>query len=924
MGAADAQNRPSNHSSIIGDLDQTIVAAYGAETFDKALDVVVRQARILIGAHQAALSYIPGGHFKTAVHAVSLSDKYAEYQSYDVMPTGEGIWGIVAEKKFCFCMTHDELTSHPAWKNFSQLKDRRGLEHPPMRGWLAVPILSRRGEFVGVLQASDKFEGDFNQGDLEQLQHLALLLSPILELQSVQQKLERRTAQLNEQQSSVVALADDANSARLRAEAAEEKLAQTVLELKIANDALERNNRDLKTRYEALEQESAIRRHAQDSLLDSEKRFRTMSEMLPAMVAIFQGTGHSYANAAYEQVTGYSSQELKQLSFLSYIHPDFQDMVKERSLARQRGEDVPDRYEIRIVTKQGEERWIEFAAASIEHDGRPGVLGTGIDITQRKRLESRLLEAKEAAETANRAKSDFLANMSHEIRTPMNAIIGMTDLVLDTKLDETQAEYLNIVRDSGESLLTLLNDILDFSKIEAGKLSLSPTVFALRDSLGDTARSLALRAHRKNLELACRIDPEVPDFLMGDIGRLRQVIVNLVGNAIKFTEEGEVVLEVTCLSQSNQNVTLAVSVRDTGIGIPIDKQQSIFGKFEQADASTTRKYGGTGLGLAISQRLVGLMGGEITVESQPGQGSTFRFTVNLTTADQPSPVRSGQPAQIEGTRVLVVDDNATNRLILNEILKNWGMDPIAVSNVDDALSTLRSACKTNDRIPVVISDVHMPDRDGFELAEEIRHDAQLAETIIIMLTSGDRSEDLARCQNLSVEAHILKPVKQSELFNILIRELGVSTPSDGDRADNLPEQAEAMQPLQILLAEDSLPNQKLAIGVLRKWGHTIDVASNGAEAVEAWATQKYDLILMDIQMPEMDGLQATREIRQREASSSQRIPIIAMTAHAMKGDREECLASGMDGYIAKPVRKQDLFEAIQSLEASHRDGNNSK
>ncbi|MCA9112484.1 MAG: PAS domain S-box protein, partial [Planctomycetaceae bacterium] len=396
----------STRSSIVRDLDQTIADTYAAESLEQALEVFVHQARLVIGAHQAALSYIPEGKFRDAIHAISLSEKYDKYKSYDVMPTGEGIWTLVASEKRSFCMTHEELTRNPAWRGFGGLKDARGLEHPPMRGWLAVPILSHNQEFFGVLQASDKYEGEFDEHDLIQLQHLALLLSPIFELQSVHQKLKLRTAQLNEQQNSVVLLADNANDAKLRAEAAEAKLAKTVQELKIANEALEHKNRDLRNRYEALEQESAIRRHAQQSLLESERRFRTMAETLPAMVAIFQGTGHSYVNPACEQMTGYSQAELANLSFLTYVHPDFRELVKERSLARQRGEDVPDRYEIRIVTKQGEDRWLDFAAASIDYDGRPGVLGTSIDITQRKKLEESLREAKEAAESASKAKSD--------------------------------------------------------------------------------------------------------------------------------------------------------------------------------------------------------------------------------------------------------------------------------------------------------------------------------------------------------------------------------------------------------------------------------------------------------------------------------------------------------------------------------------
>ncbi|MCA9111147.1 MAG: response regulator, partial [Planctomycetaceae bacterium] len=448
------------------------------------------------------------------------------------------------------------------------------------------------------------------------------------------------------------------------------------------------------------------------------------------------------------------------------------------------------------------------------------------------------------------------------------------------------------------------------SKIEAGKMTLSPSVFALRDSLGDTARSLALRAHRKDLELAYRIDPDVPDFLNGDIGRLRQIIINLVGNAIKFTEQGEVVMEVTSRPLNTEKLQLDVSVRDTGIGIPADKQQIIFGQFEQADTSTTRKYGGTGLGLAISQRLVELMGGEIALDSEVGRGSTFRFTVNLELADAPAEPFPARPAQIQGTKVLVVDDNSTNRLILCEILKNWGMKPTPVNSAADAEELLRSAKALKKPFRVVISDVNMPNSDGFDLARSIRFDEQLSDTIIIMLTSGDRSEDLRRCEELQTDAHLFKPVKQSELFDVLVRLLGIISTDDDDGSDSGTAITESIPSLRILLAEDSIPNQKLAVGVLKKWGHTVDVANTGLKAVEAWATQKYDLILMDIQMPEMDGHEATQEIRNREAGTTAHIPIIAMTAHAMAGDREACLASGMDDYVAKPVRKEDLLNAI--------------
>jgi PAS domain S-box-containing protein len=902
-----SSDEPESHdqSSIIRSFGRTLASAYESNSIEQALDVFVQQVRLIVGAHQAALSYLPGGDFPSGVHAISLSDKYEKYLSYDVMPTGEGIWGTLAHSRSGFCMTHEQLTSHPAWKAFSQLTDERGLEHPPMRGWLAVPIYSRDHSFVGVLQASDKFEGEFTPEDLEEFGHLAMILSPMLELKEVQRQLQLTSE-------SVATLSEQNKGANQRAEAAELQLANTIEKLRQANATLEKNVQDLESRNQALEEEGAQRRKVQESLLESETRFRTMAEMLPAMVAIFQGTGHSYANPATEGITGYGIEELRKMSFLDYVHPDSAEIVRYRSQARMRGEDVPDRYEIKIINKSGQHRWVDFSGAAIEYDGQPGVLGTGIDITARKEMEAHLRESRDQAEAANRAKSDFLANMSHEIRTPMNAIIGMTELVLDTDLDRTQTEYLSIVRDSGDALLTLLNDILDFSKIEAGKLELTRTQFAIRDSLGDAVRSLALRAHSKQLELAYRISPNVPEYFLGDVGRLRQILVNLVGNAIKFTEEGEIVIDVSCPLRSSNIAQLRFSVRDTGIGIAPEKQKSVFGKFEQADSSTTRKYGGTGLGLAISQRLVEMMDGHLEVESTPGRGSVFRFDVFLEVTDPPKGAPVKEPGQISGTRVLVVDDNATNRLILNEILRGWGMKPRCVEGVEQGIEAMQAVAGTADAFQMVITDVNMPERDGFDLAAFIRRESTLAETIIIMLTSGDRIEDVRRCEELHTNAHIFKPVKQSELFNVVARELGASR--DGDSKDDTAEaESQFPRPLKILLAEDSLVNQTLAKGVLGQWGHSVDVAVDGKEAVEMWGANDFDLILMDVQMPEMDGLQATRLIRERESESNQHIPIVAMTANAMQGDREECLAAGMDGYVSKPFRKRELLNAVLPL-----------
>jgi len=536
------------------------------------------------------------------------------------------------------------------------------------------------------------------------------------------------------------------------------------------------------------------------------------------------------------------------------------------------------------------------------------------DVTREKQAAEALREAKEAAETASRAKSDFLANMSHEIRTPLNAVLGMTELVLDTGLDTSQREYLDMVYDSAESLLAVINDVLDFSKIEAGKLELVPTPFSLRESLGDTMKSLALRAHGKGLELACRVGQEAPDRLVGDAARLRQILINLVGNAIKFTESGEVVLEVQGEAEQDGEVVLHFAVRDTGIGIPEEKCLAIFDAFEQADSSTTRKFGGTGLGLAISAKLARFMGGELRVESQIGRGSTFHFNARFQLAEEDlSDATRRPPVVLEGAPVLVVDDNATNRQILVEMLGNWGMDATEAPGGKEAMTLLRQACKRGKPYLLVLSDANMPEVDGFCLAEQIKRDRQLGSTLIMMLTSGGRPGDVARCEQLGVAAYLLKPIKQSELFDAIVAAIGIAAVEDHAAGPAAGEPPTEIPPLRVLLAEDSLVNQKLAVGLLEKHGHAVVVANDGREAIAAMESGEFDLVLMDVQMPHVDGFEATAAIRAAEARSGGHVPVIAMTAHAMKGDREKCLEAGMDDYVAKPVRARTLFGTIRKV-----------
>jgi two-component system sensor histidine kinase/response regulator len=535
---------------------------------------------------------------------------------------------------------------------------------------------------------------------------------------------------------------------------------------------------------------------------------------------------------------------------------------------------------------------------------------------QLRNINAEMKIAKERAEDASRAKSEFLANMSHEIRTPLNGIIGMTDLALDTPLNSEQQDYLNMVKSSADALLSVINDVLDFSKVEAGKLEIDSLDFSLRDCIELAVRPLALRAHEKHLELATDIAHHLPDAVVGDSGRLRQVLTNLVGNAIKFTESGEVVVRVNTDARAENSMIVHFIVSDTGIGIPKAKQNLIFEAFTQADGSTTRKYGGTGLGLTICSRLVTLMGGNIWVESDAAQGSRFHFTVQLDL--QPGSAPPIEKVDVDGRRVLVVDDNATNLRILHDVLKNWGMNVTTVNNGASAVKLLESAEHDRDPYHLVVLDCHMPEMDGFMVAERIRNADGKAQPIILMLTSASQNGDLERCRKLGIQSHLIKPIRQQELLVALKHVFESKSAVERILPIAESQRSASGEHLHLLLAEDNLVNQKVAVRILEKWGHTVHVVVNGKQAVEAVAKQTFDAILMDVQMPEMGGFEATAFIRKAEATTSAHIPIVAMTAHAMKGDREKCLDAGMDAYISKPISAKELADVLQSVTVHHK------
>jgi PAS domain S-box-containing protein len=668
------------------------------------------------------------------------------------------------------------------------------------------------------------------------------------------------------------------------------------------------------------------RQEADEALRESEERFRGTFENAAVGIAHVDAQGHCLrANQKLCEIMGYSSEELVGRTVPEVTHPD--DLAPNLALfdPLMRGELPTFAMEKRFFRKDGAIVYT-YLNVSLQRDaaGQPAyAIVMAQDISERKGLESELLRAKETAEAANRAKDEFLANVSHEIRTPMNAILGMTELALDTTLADDQRQYLKTVESAADNLLGMINDLLDFSKIEAGKLALDPADFFLRVAVGDTLRTLALRAHRKGLELVSQVRPDVPEALVGDAGRLRQVLLNLVGNAIKFTEQGEVVVQVEAEGAltSNDEIELRFSVSDTGIGIPPNKQETIFRAFEQEDTSTTRKYGGTGLGLTIAARLVDLMAGKIAVESQPGRGSTFTFTARFARQlDPPEPVAARPPVLLHNVRVLIVDDNATNCQILEEWLRGWRMEPAAVGDGLAALDALWDAVTLGRPYAVVLLDARMPDTDGLALAAKIRKRSELAATRIILLTSGDRPGNLSRSRELRIDARLLKPVQQDELLETIYR---VMSREGGDAPARRQSALEPVQastptaaPLRILVAEDNEFNVQLLEQLLRRRGHQVRLANNGREAMAMTEDRLFDLLLLDVHMPELDGFQVVQAVREREQSTGGHLPVIALTARSRKVDRERCLAAGMDDYLTKPVQAADLWAAIDRVVAA--------
>ena len=662
----------------------------------------------------------------------------------------------------------------------------------------------------------------------------------------------------------------------------------------MVDDRLSRGAADLRQTNRRLRAEIEDRIQAQEELV----RVASIPSMSPIPVMEIRGDRLTFINEA-------AAEQFPDLEELGIEHPTLQGIEEGDQEGPWAGDLVREvEYGSRL-----HEQWVRRVGDRI--------LIYCIDVTDRREAAAILQAGKEAAEAANRTKSEFLANMSHEIRTPMNGIIGMTELLLQTEVTWEQKDYLRLIDASADALLGVVNEVLDFSRIEAGRVELEPVGFSLRPMLEAALEPLGIRARERGLALVVDVDPDIPDALVGDAGRLRQVLLNLAGNALKFTEKGSIRVMVESAQAPGDHVGLRISVQDTGIGIPQDKQAVIFEPFTQADNSTTRRYGGTGLGLTIASRLVAMLGGTLGVDSVPGEGSTFHFTITVaperrTRARDREPLL---PEQLRGKRVLVVDDHSTDRHLLEEVLLRWEMRPTVCASGEEGLTLIQQAMAAGDPFPVVILDARMPGMDGFDLARRLREGDPTGSRTVLMVSSRLEGPSRRELRDLGIRRYLSKPVKQSELMAALLGEGPEAPGRPRTVPGSSPEAAvtrQAMRPLRILLAEDNPVNQHLALTLLNKWGHQVVVAGTGREAVTALRSAEFDLVLMDVQMPEMGGIEATRLIREGERVTGRHIPIVAMTAHAMKGDKERCLTAGMDHYLAKPLQLEEFFDVVES------------
>jgi len=695
----------------------------------------------------------------------------------------------------------------------------------------------------------------------------------------------------------------------------------------------------LRKEWASAEEESTRATAAEEAMRESEQRYRHIVDLAHDIIYSTDAEGRfTFCNPTAVRLLKYSSEDLIGRRYLDLVRPDYRQAA-ERFYGRQFVRQTPSTYfELPVLAQDGSELWIGQNVQLIIENGRlDGFHAVARDVTERKRAEAELQKAKGVAEAANRAKSEFLANMSHEIRTPMNAIIGMADLLSETPLTKEQEEYVRVFRRASDNLLALVNDILDLSKVEAGGLTLEHVEFDLVELIEKTSEMVAKVAHDKGLELACQVMADVPRDLVGDPHRLRQILLNLMGNALKFTMAGEVVLRVEMMNdeRGTQNsepsslsaptssfnasihhssfIVLRFSVSDTGIGVPGDKLGIIFESFTQADSSTTRQYGGTGLGLAISKRLVELMGGRIWATSTVGQGSTFSFTAKFRVQEEPKVRTLAPPAELQGVKVLVVDDSATNRLVLKGILTAWGMQVVEAPNGVDGLAELMRAHESGDPYRLVLLDCRMPAMDGFQVAERLRAIPNLAGITVMMLTSDSRTDDKTRSQELGMAGYLVKPVKRAELFEAIATAMGRSQVfAPAPALDSAPAATKDQRALRILLAEDSQDNRLLVQSYLKHTPHHLDLADNGAIAVAKFKARGFDIVLMDMQMPIVDGYAATRAIKQWEKETGRPpTPIIALTAFALREEIQKSLDAGCTAHLTKPIKKATLLNAIQ-------------